>query len=46
MAFSGIYQSGIALKSELVDADLSVDLAILGSNEYWNLRENRGKVGT
>ena len=43
MAFSGIYQSGNALKSELIDADLSVDLAILGSNEYWNLRENRGE---
>ena len=41
MAFSEIYQSGVARSSELDDANLSVDLAILGSNEYWNLRDNR-----
>ena len=41
MAFSGIYQSGNVLTSELVDANLSTDIAIIGTEEYWNERTNR-----
>ena len=41
MTYSAIYQSGLANNDELVDADLSVDIAILGTNEYWNERDNK-----
>ena len=41
MAFSGIYQAGNVLPSELVDANLSTDIAIIGTQEYWNERTNR-----
>ena len=41
MTFSGIYQSGVARSSEVNDANLSVNMAIIGSNEYSNLRDKR-----
>ena len=35
MTYSGIYQSGIAKTSDLLEANLSVDIAIIGTTEYW-----------
>ena len=40
MAFSGIYQSGNARISELADAGLSLDIGIIGTQEYWDERRN------
>ena len=41
MAISAVYQSGVANKEELADANLQVDVAILGTNEYWDKKDNR-----
>ena len=35
MTYSAIYQPGITTTSDLLEANLSVDIAIIGTTEYW-----------
>ena len=46
MTYSAFYHAGTATTSDLLEANLSADIGIIGTSEYWNEKSNYATEGT